>query len=65
MEEVDECWQFETGSQQYPKKCVSVQLDYVPDHNRTAITVWGGKRTVVASSLSFMWSSKYMAQHIS
>jgi len=63
MKEAGECWQFETGGRQYPEKAVLVKLDYVPNRNGTDITVWGGKGTVVASCLSFMWCPKDTTQH--
>ena len=63
IEEDDECWQFETGGQQYPEDRLVVKLNYVPYRNGTDITVWGGKVTVVASSLSSVWSRKDTAQH--
>ena len=64
MQEVDECWHFETGGRQYPEECVRVKLDYVPNRNGRDVTLWGGKRTVVASCLSFMWSPKDTARLI-
>ena len=62
MEEAEECWRFQTGGREYPKECALVKLDYVPNSNGRDFTVWGGKRTVVASSLSLMWSPKNTAQ---
>ena len=64
IHEDDECWKFETGGRQYPEACVRVTLDYVPNLNGRDIAVWGGKCTVVASCLLFMWSPKDTAQLI-
>jgi hypothetical protein len=58
MEEAEDCWRFQKGGQHYPEEGALVKLDYVPNINGRDFTVWGGKRTVVASSLSLMWSPK-------
>jgi hypothetical protein len=63
MEEGNECWHFKTGGRQYPEDTLLVKLDYVPSRNGEDITVWAGKGTVVASSLSSMWSPKDTARH--
>jgi len=62
MNEVDECWQFETGGKQYPDECVLVKFVYLPKRNGSDNHVYRGKCTVVASCLSIMWSPKDTAQ---
>ena len=47
-----------------PEFCALVKLDFVPNSNGGDFTALGGKRTVVAFSLSLMWAPKDTAQPI-